>query len=96
MAAKLPYKKIEEYGIVMKGLPLSKQLKHPSSYGRLTLKQILDNKESIKFEGINKLIYERIFIMLVYFCIVRSHLQVSSLPTIDRLDKNSAIAIVNV
>ena len=60
MAAKLPYKKIEEYGIVMNGLPLSKQLKHPSSYGRLTLKQILDNKDNIEVEGINKFAYDKI------------------------------------
>ena len=57
LAAKLSYKKIEEYGIVM---PLRKQLKHPSSYERLTLKQILDNKDNIEVEGINKFAYDKI------------------------------------
>ena len=60
MSTKLPYKKIKEYGIEMSGLPLNKQLKHPSSYGRLTLQEILDNKDNIKVEGINKLVYNKI------------------------------------
>lgn len=50
--AKLPYKKIQEYGISMTGLPQNKLLKHPSSYGRLTLKQILSNKDDITIEGV--------------------------------------------
>ena len=57
MATKLPYKKI---GIVMSGLPLNKQLKHPSSYGRLTLQEILDNKDNIKVQDINNLVYHKI------------------------------------
>ena len=36
----------------MSGLPSGKQLKHPSSYGRLTLKEILGNKDNIKIEGV--------------------------------------------
>ncbi len=35
----------------MDGLPLNKSLKHPSSYGRLTLKQILSNKDDIAIQG---------------------------------------------
>lgn len=50
-AAKLPYKRIREYGISMDGLPQDKCLKHPSSYGRLTLQQILSNKDSITVKG---------------------------------------------
>lgn len=50
-AARLPYKKIKEYGISMDGLPQNMFLKHPSSYGRLTLKQILSNKDNITVHG---------------------------------------------
>lgn len=50
--ARLPYKKIQEYGISMSELPQNKLLKHPSSYGRLTLKQILSNKDNIAIEGV--------------------------------------------
>ena len=52
LSAKLPYKRIADYGIIMSGLPSGKQLKHPSSYGRLTLKEILGNKDNIKIEGV--------------------------------------------
>ena len=64
LSAKLPYKKIEDYGIIMNGLPSGKQLKHPSSYGRLTLKEILENKDNIKVEGVifDKLAYKNNFI----------------------------------
>jgi len=35
----------------MVGLPQNISLKHPSSYGRLTLKQILSNKDNITVHG---------------------------------------------
>ena len=60
-AARLPYKKIEEYSISMNGLPPNKSLKHPSSYGRLTLKQILSSKDNITIEGAYN-IYVRMYI----------------------------------
>jgi len=62
LSAKLPYKKIEDYGIIMNGLPSGKQLKHPSSYG---LKEILENKDNIKVEGeiFDKLAYKNLYIM---------------------------------
>ena len=40
LATKLSQKKIEEYGIVMSGLLINKQLKHPSSYGRSSYRNI--------------------------------------------------------
>ena len=49
--ARLPYKRIQEYGISVSGLPEDKFLKHPSSYGRLTLRQILVNKDNITVQG---------------------------------------------
>lgn len=51
MKAKLPYSKIVEYGITVSGLPDGKPLKHPSSYGKTTLKKILENREKIKIQG---------------------------------------------
>ena len=53
-AARLPYSKIEKYGITVEGLPEGKILKHPSSYGPKTLKAILSmaSKDSIKLKGI--------------------------------------------
>ena len=47
----LPYSKIEQYGILIEGLPDGKTLKHPSSYGAQTLKAILAKKDSIKLKG---------------------------------------------
>lgn len=49
--ARLPYKRVQEYGISVSGLPEDKSLKHPSSYGRLTLRQILANKDNITVKG---------------------------------------------
>lgn len=49
--ARLPYSKIESYGISLEGLPDGKVLKHPSSYGSRTLMAILERKESIKLKG---------------------------------------------
>lgn len=49
--AHLPYSKIEQYGILIEGLPKGKILKHPSSYGAQTLKAILAKKDSIKLKG---------------------------------------------
>ena len=51
-AARLPYSKIQQYGILIEGLPEGKTLKHPSSYGPHTLKAILSSKDSIKLKGI--------------------------------------------
>ena len=42
---KLPYSKIAEYGISLKGLPEDVILKHPSSYGKATMRKILANKD---------------------------------------------------
>ena len=49
-SARLPYSKIEQYGILFEGLPAGKILKHPS-YGPRTLKAILSSKGSIKLKG---------------------------------------------
>ena len=49
--ARLPYSKIEQYGILIEDLPEGKILKHPSSYGAQTLKAILAKKDSIKLKG---------------------------------------------
>ena len=49
--ARLPYSKTEEYGLKIDGLPTSCALKHPSSYGKSTLKSILDNRENLKLYG---------------------------------------------
>ena len=48
---RLPYSKINEYGISAEGLPEDKVLKHPSSYGKKVLQAILDNKELIMIKG---------------------------------------------
>ena len=42
---KLPYSKIVEYGISLEGLPEDVVLKHPSSYGKATMRKILANKD---------------------------------------------------
>ena len=49
--ARLPYSKAEEYGLKIDGLPASCVLKHPSSYGKSTLRGILDNRENLKLYG---------------------------------------------
>lgn len=49
--ARLPYSKVEEYGLKIDGLPSNCALKHPSSYGKSTLKSILDNRENLKLYG---------------------------------------------
>ena len=49
--ARLPYSKTEEYGLKINGLPTSCALKHPSSYGKSTLKSILDNRKNLKLYG---------------------------------------------
>lgn len=59
----------------MSGLPSSKQLKHPSSYGRLTLKEILDNKDNIKVEGVYRLSYK--FVYYVYMSLYSKKLSTS-------------------
>ena len=69
LSAKLPYKRIADYGIIMSGLPSGKQLKHPSSYGRLTLKEILENKDNIKVEGVHQLPYKIVYYVHMYVII---------------------------
>lgn len=49
--ARLPYSKVDVYGISVEGLPNGKTLKHPSSYGQATLKEILASKHSIRLTG---------------------------------------------
>ena len=49
--ARLPYSKTEEYGLKIDGLPANCALKHPSSYGKSTLRNILDNRENLKLYG---------------------------------------------
>ena len=49
--ARLPYSKMEEYGLKFDGLPSNCALKHPSSYGKSTLKSILNNRENLKLYG---------------------------------------------
>ena len=50
--ARMPYKRVHDYGILVSGLPEGRSLKHPSSYGRNTLRQILANKDNITVQGI--------------------------------------------
>ena len=49
--ARLPYSKIEEFGIQIKGLPSGASLKHPSSYGKRVLQGILDQRENLTLYG---------------------------------------------
>lgn len=49
--AKLPYSKIEEFGIRIEGLPVGTKLKHPSSYGKSVLQAIIQNRENLKLYG---------------------------------------------
>ena len=48
---KLPYSKITEYGISLEGLPEDVILKHPSSYGKATMRKILANKDLYHMTG---------------------------------------------
>lgn len=49
--ARLPYSKIKEYGLRISGLPSNCTLKHPSSYGKSTLRSIVDSRENLKLYG---------------------------------------------
>lgn len=49
--ARLPYSKIQDYGLRIDGL--ATMLKHPSSYGKSTLKSILENRENLKLYASN-------------------------------------------
>ena len=49
--ARMPYSKIQEYGIRMEGLPSGKTLKNPTAYGKTTLQDIIANKDSLKLHG---------------------------------------------
>ena len=49
--AKMPYSKILEYGITMEGLPNGTILKNPTAYGKETLREIINNKDSLKLHG---------------------------------------------
>ncbi len=67
--ARLPYSKMEAYGISMVGLPDGKILKHPSSYGPHTLLAILERKESIQLKGMHvandvEIIYGKYILLL--------------------------------
>ena len=53
---RLPYSKINEYGISAEGLPEDKELKHPSSYGKKMLQSILDNSASITIKDIRRVL----------------------------------------
>ena len=48
---RLPYSKIAEYGITLEGLPEDVILKHPTSYGRATMRKILANKDLYHMTG---------------------------------------------
>lgn len=47
----MPYSKIAAYGITIEGLPGGRPLKHPSSYGHATLKEIVKSRENVKLKG---------------------------------------------
>jgi len=49
--SKLPYSKIDDYGISIDGLPPGISLKHPSSYGKNAMKLILSNKHLLKLNS---------------------------------------------
>jgi len=46
----MPYSKIAQYCITIEGLP-SVSLKHPSSYGKDTLKEVLSRRGQLKIQG---------------------------------------------
>lgn len=50
-SAKFPYSKIMQCGIKIEGLPSGVSLKHPSSYGKDVLKDILSRKGQLKIQG---------------------------------------------
>ena len=47
--AKMPYAKIGQYGIEIEGLPCD--LKHPSSYGKDDMKEILSQRDKLRILG---------------------------------------------
>ena len=47
----MPYSKIQEYGIKMEGLPGNLPLKNPTAYGKVTLQEIIANKDTLKLHG---------------------------------------------
>ena len=49
--ARLPYSKIQEYGIRIEGLPAGVPLKNPTAYGKTTLQEIITNKDNLKLHG---------------------------------------------
>ena len=96
--ARLPYKRVQEYGISVSGLPEDKSLKHPSSYGRLTLRQILANKDNITVKGIAMYIwlayYNHILMLLVSnYPNMKKHQKQNTTATYDSplLDNNGMI-----
>ena len=49
--SKMPYSKVKARGISIEGLPgRCKMQKHPSSYGRRTLKDILERKDQLRIK----------------------------------------------
>ena len=84
-SARLPYKRVQEYGISVSGLPEDKSLKHPSSYGRLTLRQILANKDNITVKGM------AMYMWLVYYNHILM-LLVSNHPNMKKHQKQNTTA----
>ena len=49
--AKVPYSKLKQLGVTVEGLPDGIVFKHPSSYGRRQLKQIIATQYNLKFNS---------------------------------------------
>ena len=55
--SRVPYSKLKQLGVTVEGLPDGITFKHPSSYGRRQLKQIIESKDDLKFNGIQMLLH---------------------------------------
>lgn len=49
--SRVPYSKLKQLGVMVEGLPDGIAFKHPSSYGRRQLQQIIQTKDNLKFIG---------------------------------------------
>jgi len=61
--SRVPYSKLKKIGVTVDGLPEGIVFKHPSSYGRRQLQQIIATKNDIKFNG-NYMHFKSFFLSL--------------------------------
>ncbi len=75
----MPYSRVVQYGITVEGLPDGRTLKHPSSYGKTSLKKILQNRENIKVKGTTCLLINgncnKLTCLRYFHCLLHMHLQ---------------------